>query len=276
MAGNRVKYAYVNYDDIQRKIDSGEIDQYDIVFTKDTHEQYFIKEDLSLLRIISKVYCFDSIIEAEETLNKNTDTYVGQIVAIANDNIYSGYIVNRENGKYTVNSLSDGRTPIDYDNIDHRPVINKIGTQDGNLIIGDLDNGIYSVTGVYKIFNEYPTLFTVTSNHLFLVEKTDSISYVKDISAKEIITYTLSNGVVNVLKSVTTQYLEDNQYITNDSFEVKLKTLDLITKAEASEYVKTITNEYLKQNLGTTIDTKIDEKIQSLVATDSDIENLFQ
>lgn len=276
MAGNRVKYAYVNYDDIQRKIDSGEIDQYDIVFTKDTHEQYFIKEDLSLLRIISKVYCFDSIIEAEETLNKNTDTYVGQIVAIANDNIYSGYIVNRENGKYTVNSLSDGRIPIDYDNIDHRPVINKIGTQDGNLIIGDLDNGIYSVTGVYKIFNEYPTLFTVTSNHLFLVEKTDSISYVKDISAKEIITYTLSNGVVNVLKSVTTQYLEDNQYITNDSFEVKLKTLDLITKAEASEYVKTITNEYLKQNLGTTIDTKIDEKIQSLVATDSDIENLFQ
>lgn len=276
MAGNRVKYAYVNYDDIQRKIDSGEIDQYDIVFTKDTHEQYFIKEDLSLLRIISKVYCFDSIIEAKETLNKNTDTYVGQIVAIANDNIYSGYIVNRENGKYTVNSLSDGRTPIDYDSIDYRPVINKIGTQDGNLIIGDLDNGIYSVTGVYKIFNEYPTLFTVASNHLFLVKKTDSISYVKDISAKEIITYTLSNGVVNVLKSVTTQYLEDNQYITNDSFEVKLKTLDLITKAEASEYVKTITNEYLKQNLGTTINTKIDEKIQSLVATDSDIENLFQ
>lgn len=276
MAGNRVKYAYVNHDDIQGKIDSGEIDQYDIVFTKDTHEQYFIKEDLSLLRIISKVYCFGSIIEAEETLNKNTDTYVGQIVAIANDNIYSGYIVNKENGKYTVNSLSDGRNPIDYDSIDHRPVINKIGTQDDNLIIGDLDNGLYSVKGIYKIFNEYPTLFTVASNHLFLVEKTDSISYVKDISAKEIITYTLSNGTVNVLKSVTTQYLEDNQYITNDLLEAKLKTLDLITKAEASEYVKTITNEYLEQNLGTTIDTKIDEKIQSLVATDSDIENLFQ
>lgn len=100
MAGNRVKYAYVNYDDIHGKIDSGEIDQYDIVFTKDTHEQYFIKEDLSLLRIISKVYCFDSIIEAEETLNKNTDTYVGQIVAIANDNIYSGYIVNRKRKIY--------------------------------------------------------------------------------------------------------------------------------------------------------------------------------
>ena len=75
---------------------------------------------------------------------------------------------------------------------------------------------------------------------------------------------------------MTTQYLEDNQYITNDSFEAKLKTLDLITKAEVSEYVKTITNEYLEQNLGTTIDTKIDEKIQSLVVTDSDIENLFQ
>lgn len=226
MAGNRVKYAYVNYDDIQWKIDSGEIDQYDIVFTKDTHEQYFIKEDLSLLRIISKVYCFDSIIEAEETLNKNTDTYVGQIVAIANDNIYSGYIVNRENGKYTVNSLSDSRSPIDYDNIDHRPVINKIGTQDGNLIIGDLDNGIYSVTGVYKIFNEYPTLFTVASNHLFLVEKTDSISYVKDISAKEIITYTLSNGAVQSVKIGTTEY-KSGTTVTLPSYPTSLPASDV-------------------------------------------------
>lgn len=276
MADNRVKYAYLNYDDIQKRIESGEIDQYDIVFTKDTHEQYFIKDDLSLLRITSKIYRFGSIIEAEETLNKNTDTYAGQIVAIAKDNTYSGYIVNRSNDRYTVNLLSDDRKPIDYDSINHRPIVNKIGTQDDNLIIGDLDNGIYSVTGVYKIFNEYPTLFTVSSNHLFLVEKSDDISYVKDISAKEIITYTLSNGVVNVLKTVTTQYLEDNQYITNDSFEVKLKTLDLITKAEASEYIKTITNEYLEQNLGNTIDIKIDEKIQCLVATDSDIENLFQ
>lgn len=276
MADNRVKYAYLNYDDIQKRIESGEIDQYDIVFTKDTHEQYFIKDDLSLLRITSKVYCFDSVSEAELSLNNNTDTYAGQIVAIANNDTFSGYIVNKVNGKYTVNLLSDDRKPIDYDSINHRPIVNKTGTQDDNLIIGDLDNGIYSVTGVYKIFNEYPTLFTVASNHLFLIEKTDSISYVKDISAKEIITYTLSNGVVNVLKSVTTQYLEDNQYITNDSFEAKLKTLDLITKTEASEYVKTITNEYLEQNLGTTIDTKIDEKIQSLAATDSDIENLFQ
>lgn len=276
MADNRVKYAYLNYDDIQKRIESGEIDQYDIVFTKDTNEQYFIKDDLSLLRITSKVYCFDSVSEAELSLNNNTDTYAGQIVAIANNDTFSGYIVNKVNGKYTVNLLSDDRKPIDYDSINHRPIVNKTGTQDDNLIIGNLDNGIYSVTGVYKIFNEYPTLFTVSSNHLFLVEKSDDISYVKDISAKEIITYTLSNGAVNVLKTVTTQYLEDNQYITNDSFEAKLKTLDLITKAEASEYIKTITNEYLEQNLGNTIDTKIDEKILSLVATDSDIENLFQ
>lgn len=276
MADNRVKYAYLNYDDIQKRIESGEIDQYDIVFTKDTHEQYFIKDDLSLLRITSKVYCFDSVSEAELSLNNNTDTYAGQIVAIANNDTFSGYIVNKVNGKYTVDLLSDNRKSIDYDSIEHRPVINKTGTQNNILVVGNLDNGLYSIDGVYKIFEEYPTVFTVSSKHLFLIEKSDDISYIKDISAKEIIVYTLSNGKVTESKLLTSQYLEDNQYITNDSFEAKLKTLDLITKTEASEYIKTITNEYLEQNLGNTIDTKIDEKIQSLVATDSDIENLFQ
>lgn len=278
MADNRVKYAYLNYADISKRIENGDIDEYDVIFTKDTHEQYLIKDDLSLLNIKSRIYCFNSIESAKESLNSNSDTYEGQIVAIADNDlgVYHGYIVNKVDEEYTVTSLSDSGTSIDYNSLAHRPVINKTGTLANPLVIGNLDNGLYSVSGEYKLFDEYPTIFSSSINHLFLVEKSETKSYVKDISAKEMITYTLSDGEVSKSELLTQQYLENNHYITENDFDAKLATLDYITKAEASEYVRQITTEYLNENLGNIIDTKIDEKISTLVVDDTEIEKLFK
>lgn len=275
---NRVKYAFINYKDIQTKIDNGDIDEYDIVFTKDTHEQYLIKDDLSLLNIKSRIYCFNSIVSAKEALNSNTDTYEGQIVAIADNDfgVYHGYIVNRVGEEYTVTSLADSGNSIDYDTLAHRPICNKTGTLANPLIIGNLDNGLYSVSGEYKLFDEYPTIFSSSINHLFLVEKSETESYIKDISAKEIITYKLINGEVSKSELLTQQYLEDNHYITENDFDAKIAILEYITKAEASEYVKQIITEYLDGNLGNIIDTKIDEKISTLIVEDTEIEHLFK
>lgn len=273
MAENRVKYAYLDYSDISTRIENGEIDQYDVVFTKDTHEQYLIKDDLSLLNIKSRIYCFDSIISAKEKLNSNTDTYEGQIVAIADNNsgVYHGYIVNKSNDEYIITSLTDNGNKIDYDSLVHRPIINKTGSLANPLTIGELDNGLYSVSGEYRIFSEYPTIFSSSINHLFVVEKENDKIYVKDVSAKKIITYVLFNGQVNIEDVITSNYLTENQYITETDFNAKIKALDFVTRNEISDYVKQITTEYLEQNL----DSKIDEKINSLIAEDSEIDNLF-
>lgn len=273
MAENRVKYAYLNYSDISTRVENGEIDQYDVIFTKDTHEQYLIKDDLSLLNIKSRIYCFDSIISAKEKLNSNTDTYEGQIVAIADNDsgVYHGYIVNKSDNEYIVTSLADNGNKIDYDSLVHRPIINKTGSLANPLTIGELDNGLYSVSGEYRIFSEYPTIFSSSINHLFVVEKENDKIYVKDVSAKKIITYVLSNGQVSIEDVITSNYLTENQYITETDFDAKIKALDFVTRNEISDYVKQITTEYLEENL----DSKIDEKINSLIADDSEIDNLF-
>lgn len=39
-SNNRVKYAYLNYNEISERLRIGDIDEYDVIFTKDTHEQY--------------------------------------------------------------------------------------------------------------------------------------------------------------------------------------------------------------------------------------------
>lgn len=56
MAKNRIKYAYKNRDEIQNAIDIGQLDAYDIIITKDTHEQFQVQEDLSYIPITSKIY----------------------------------------------------------------------------------------------------------------------------------------------------------------------------------------------------------------------------
>lgn len=273
MAENRVKYAYLDYSDISTRIKNGEIDQYDVVFTKDTHEQYLIKDDLSLLNIKSRIYCFDSIISAKEKLNSNTDTYEGQIVAIADNDsgVYHGYIVNKSNDEYIITSLTDNGNKIDYDSLVHRPIINKTGSLANPLTIGELDNGLYSVSGEYRIFLEYPTIFSSSINHLFVVEKENDKIYVKDVQAKKTVIYVLSNGQVSIEDVITSNYLTENQYITETDFDAKIKALDFVTRNEISDYVKQITTEYLEQNL----DSKIDKKINSLIAEDSEIDNLF-
>lgn len=273
MAENRVKYAYLDYSDISTRIKNGEIDQYDVVFTKDTHEQYLIKDDLSLLNIKSRIYCFDSIISAKEKLNSNTDTYEGQIVAIADNDsgVYHGYIVNKSNDEYIITSLTDNGNKIDYDSLVHRPIINKTGSLANPLTIEELDNGLYSVSGEYRIFLEYPTIFSSSINHLFVVEKENDKIYVKDVQAKKTVIYVLSNGQVSIEDVITSNYLTENQYITETDFDAKIKALDFVTRNEISDYVKQITTEYLEQNL----DSKIDEKINSLIADDSEIDNLF-
>lgn len=273
MVENRVKYAYLDYSDISTRIKNGEIDQYDVVFTKDTHEQYLIKDDLSLLNIKSRIYCFDSIISAKEKLNSNTDTYEGQIVAIADNDsgVYHGYIVNKSNDEYIITSLTDNGNKIDYDSLVHRPIINKTGSLANPLTIGELDNGLYSISGEYRIFLEYPTIFSSSINHLFVVEKENDKIYVKDVQAKKTVIYVLSNGQVSIEDVITSNYLTENQYITETDFDAKIKALDFVTRNEISDYVKQITTEYLEQNL----DSKIDKKINSLIAEDSEIDNLF-
>ena len=61
---SRTKFVYLSYDDITTSIGNGILDEYDMCITKDTHEIYVIREDLTPFAIKTKVYIFDSVEEA--------------------------------------------------------------------------------------------------------------------------------------------------------------------------------------------------------------------
>lgn len=127
----RAKFAYINKDEIIPYIQNNTLNSADIVYTKDTHENYFISPDLIPIAIKSTIYCFESEKEAEEILNQSSDTYAGQIISIRKDDVYKGYIVNKskEKDKYIITSLEEDITQNIYSSFDE------------NLFLTDAETG---------------------------------------------------------------------------------------------------------------------------------------
>ena len=134
-----VKLAYLTYDDMLKNLESGEIDQYDVIFSRDRLVTYLISENLKPIEFRSRVYVFSSVDEAEEKLNTSTDTYVGQVVSILYKNRFRGYIVNTVDDKFTVAPLWEHPDQIDYDTLGNRPIVNIEGTLDNPIIVSELD-----------------------------------------------------------------------------------------------------------------------------------------
>lgn len=274
-AKNRSRYGYLNLADIQDRIDSGKLDAYDLIYTKDTHECYILTEDLEQVPIKSRVYQFPTEEEALLYLNAATDTYEGQLVAIKKKDRYKAYIVNKDDEDlWCVTLLSDADEQIDYDTLGNRPITNLTGTLANPIIVETLDNGIYSISGQYKVFDSIDTIFSSYENHIFLVEKSETETHIKDISSTDMITYSLVGDEIQQDKLVTSKFLKDNNYVTDSDLDKKIQTLDILTKTEASEYIEQAVNSYLDSKLDSAIDQKLDEKI--VETADTEIADLFK
>lgn len=268
----RAKFFYINRDEIEKLIEKGKIDANDIVYTKDSHENIFIGSDLSINPVRSKVYCYEDINSAIEDLNNASDTYEGQIVSIKTNDKYKGYIVNKIDKSYTVTLLSTLEN-IDYNTLGNRPITNLTGSLSEPVIVSELDNGVYSISGQYKIFSSVETIFSSSVNHIFLVEKTESEIYVRDISARKIISYSSIEGEIKQEKILTSDYLKENGYITSNEVDIKLQALDILTKTEAQSYIEDTVSKYLDKVLDSTIDQKLNNMI--VEADDSAIDDMF-
>lgn len=270
---HRAKFSYVKRDDIQRLIDTGQIDANDIVYTNDTHENIFIGSDLSIHPIQSKIYRFPDISTAESELNAATDTYAGQIVAILADDTYSAYVVNAREGAYYVSKLSSSND-VDYDSLGNRPIENLVGTLDKSVIISELPDGVYKLRGQYKVCPNDATVYLSASDTLFLVGRSDTDVTIRKITSSDIYSYVVADDSITSETDIPTkQWLENQKYATESYVDKKLAAMNLISKDEVSDYVVDVISENLEPLIDEKIDTKLNECLASVEA--SDIDNLF-
>ena len=237
---SRTRFVYLSYDDITTSIGNGVLDEYDMCITKDTHEIYMVREDLTPFAIKSKVYVFDSVEEANTQLNANTDTYVGQIVSIVVDGKYKGHIVNRDSdGKYYVSKLTEGDIP-------ESGVIYIKGTLDNKIIVSELGEGTYSIEGQYQIVPD-GTVYLTGGKELFVC----SSGSVHHITGNSIEKYTVADdGTVSI-----------DTYLTNADLS------QFINKEEAEQMISNLISD--------TVEDEVNQALGKSIAQQSDIENIL-
>lgn len=283
----RAKFGYLNYADMLTLLNSDDpkkkLNAHDIVFGKDTKEQYWISPELEPVAIRSRVLCFDTTTDAYKALNADSATYEGQIVAVKNGTNYEGYIVNvNTKGKYYVTPMSVSGE-IDYNTIGNRPIENVIGTLDTPVTLDQLSTGVYRVSGQYKISQNIETTYLTTTANLYMVNKTDSSVTIRKIDTEEIITYTITGGEVSKVRVLTEEMLAN--YATIAYVDAKLAALDIVTKDDVKAYVdellattidelvETKVEAKFNESLDERIDARIDEKITEV--EDNSISELF-
>lgn len=276
MAVKKAKFGYLSYNEMKDNIANGGLDAYDINFTPDTKECYIVDPNLKPWAIKSKVCVFENEDDAIKSLNQDKSTYLGQIVAILKDDKYVGYIVNEDSNNYIVTPLSsDSNKNLDYNNLGNRPIINLSGSLATPIIADELEDGFYSFSGQYKISQKLETIFSGSKSCIFCIEKADDVVYVRKISGKEIILYTINNSV-SESKLITSDFLKENNYATKQDVMDAVSALDVFSKKDAEEYIVQLiqTNETVNDKLDSVVEKKI--KDQFVETTDEEIDNLFE
>ena len=270
----RSKMAFLNYENMLSKITSGDLDAYDIVFTPNSKQCYVVSPDLKPWAINSRVYTYDNVISATNELNKNEDTYPGQIVAILSEDKYVGYIVNGSKGHFYVTSLGLS-SDIDYNTLGNRPIENITGSISDPILLDQIPVGVYKVTGQYKISSNLDTIFSGNNNTIFYIDVEDDKRYIKKISAKNTTIYTIINDTVIQEEAVTTDYLKEHEYATKADVQEIVGTLDTYVQETTKEYVK----EYMNTDSGvqTILQESVEKKIEETIAPvdDSEISDIF-
>ena len=273
---SRAKWAYLPYNSIQQKIDKGILDSYDVIYTSDSHENLIITPDLTLWSVRSRIYTFDSVADANSSLNTNSDTYKGQIVSILNGDKYTAYIVNQDpNGVYFATALSVEN--IDYNTLGNRPIKNLVGTLDSPIMISSLDTGMYKVKGQYKVSATDITTYLSTDGDLFIIEESATEKLIKRFTKDTIQDYVISDNGIEKKTYIKDKYLTDNGYSTTAYVDSKLVAFEETIKQDIRTYVEQtvedVITEKVDEIINERLDAKLDERIKG--STDEEVQNFF-
>ena len=272
----RAKWAYLPYDSIQQKIDEGVLDAYDVIYTKDSHENVIVTPELQMWSVKSKIYTFNSISDANVKLNENTDTYKGQIVSILNGDKYTAYVVNQDpNGVYFATALSADN--IDYNTLGNRPIENLVGTLDSPIMISNLDTGMYKVKGQYKISATDITTYLSTDGDLFIIGESDTGKIIKRFTKDTIQDYVISDSGVEKKTYITDKYLTDNGYSTTTYVDSKLAAFEESIRQDIRTYVEQTVEDVITEKVDEIIDERLDAKLDERIkgSTDEEVQNFF-
>ena len=107
------------------------------------------------------------------------------------------------------------------------------GTLDNQIVLSELDGGVYEVKGQYQVVDGAETVFLSASYIIVIVRHRDNETKVRIITADNIFDFTVVNGeIVETDQNVTVKYLTEHEYVTETQVDDKIAAMAITLEQE--------------------------------------------
>lgn len=145
------------------------------------------------------------------------------------------------------------------------------GTLDNQIVLSELDGGVYEVKGQYQVVDGAETVFLSASYIIVIVRHRDNETKVRIITADNIFDFTVVNGeIVETDQNVTVKYLTEHEYVTETQVDDKIAAMAVTLEQEIKDYVDSIIQQQIEELLPEEVD-----KLFSPV-DENDVRKLFE
>lgn len=148
------------------------------------------------------------------------------------------------------------------------------GTLDNQIVLSDLTDGVYEITGQHVIVEGSDPTFLSASYIIAIVATDGTTKKIRRITADEMTDYDVSDSAIsNTSVYVTSDYLEQHHYATEGYVDVKMEAMKTSIENELKEYIGGIIDEQVKTLVSEYVPEEVERQIQPV--DQEDIRGLF-
>ena len=144
------------------------------------------------------------------------------------------------------------------------------GTLGEEIILSELDDGLYEISGRHKITPTHPTTFDNSGFILVVVQTVGDTKKIRRIDAEDLTTYIIDGEEVTQNEVATKEYLDAHEYTTEADVDEKIAAMEAVIMADVEASLPYM----LEPILRPVVEDVVDQTIQS--EDDESIRELFE
>ena len=153
------------------------------------------------------------------------------------------------NGK--IGDYGEAENVIDYINnrkyadLDDKPILHLYGNLANAIILSEIDDGVYCITGQYVVGGDYEAIHTSDRDVLFTIEHLGTNVFITKVSGSQIVRF----------------IIDENYHCVTDKYvtEQWMSTQDFLTTADVETYIAG----YLKSAVDDIVEEVVEQKIDN-------------
>lgn len=144
------------------------------------------------------------------------------------------------------------------------------GTLDKQIVLSELEGGVYAIKGQYVVASDSEPVFLSASYVLAIVRHKDDETKVRIITVDNVLDFTVGDGeITDTDQVITKRYLKEHGYITEVEVDDKITAMRVTLEEEIKDYANSI----IAEQIAVLLPDELDKLLQPVEA--EDVRNMF-